>query len=93
MILYWLFSNGYTDIANGQSFGRTGVKKPIEGSSDGGKGGDGGDPGIGEWETIYDKWGNPTGSKFVVHKNPGPGEPGADGASGFVLVSWDKEDT
>lgn len=85
------FPNGYTDIANGQSFGRTGVKKPLEGSSDGGKGGAGGDPGIGEWQTVYDKWGNPTGSKFVVHKHPGKGELGSDGASGFVLVSWDKE--
>lgn len=82
------FPLGYTDIANGNSYGRTGVKKPIEGSSDGGVGGAGGEPGSGY---KYQNEGD-IGYRFEKIKDPGPGHPGKSGASGFVLVSWDKED-
>ncbi len=92
---------GYTDIANGQVFARTGVPAPLPGTADGGKGGKGGEPGEGYWETHYKWYQNengewvqdpnmPTGWEFVVTKPPGPGQPGVPGASGFVMVTWDK---
>lgn len=37
---------GFTDIGNGNSYGRTGVSKPLAGSSDGGRGGNPGYPPI-----------------------------------------------
>lgn len=79
---------GYTDILNGSSYGRTGVQKPKDGSGDGGAGGDGGDPGVGY---TYQEEGD-IGVRFKKVKDPGPGHPGKAGASGFALVSWDKED-
>lgn len=82
------FPLGYTDIANGNSYGRAGVEKPIEGSSDGGAGGAGGEPGSGY---KYQNEGD-IGYRFEKIKDPGPGHPGKAGASGFVLISWDKED-
>lgn len=97
-----LYPLGYTDIANGQSFARTGVKKPIDGSGDGGAGGAGGEPGEGYWEQLF--WtpdipgynesnaGQPRGWRFEVTKPPGPGKPGVNGAKGFAMVTWDKED-
>lgn len=78
---------GYTDIANGLSFGRTGVESPVNGTSDGGKGGKGGDPGIGY---RYQNEGD-IGYRFKIEKPGGPGHPGADGASGFVMVMWEKD--
>ena len=97
-----LYENGYTDIANGQSFARTGVEAPINGTGDGGAGGAGGDPGVGYWKQLYwtpdipgyddDNAGKPRGWEFVITKQPGPGQPGVDGADGFVMVTWDKED-
>lgn len=82
------FPLGYTDIANGNSYGRAGVERPIEGSSDGGSGGCGGEPGSGY---KYQNEGD-IGYRFKKIKDPGPGHPGKAGASGFVLISWDKED-
>lgn len=83
-----VFPLGCTDIANGNSYGRSGVEKPIDGSSDGGAGGAGGEPGSGY---KYQNEGD-IGYRFKKTKNPGPGHPGKAGASGFVLISWDKED-
>ena len=77
---------GYTDISNGRSFGRTGVEAPAAGTGDGGKGGDGGEPGVGY---LYQEEGD-IGYRFKRVKEPGPGKPGKAGASGFVLVFWDK---
>ena len=77
---------GYTDISNGQSFARTGVKAPLSGTGDGGKGGDGGEPGVGY---LYQKEGD-IGYRFKIEKYPGPGRPGVAGASGFVMIFWDK---
>jgi len=85
---------GYTDIANGDSYGRTGVQTPRDGTSDGAAGGKGGEPGIGEWDKasliiegsgkkIYYSW-------WRVVKEPGPGHMANKGADGFVLVFWDK---
>lgn len=114
-----LYPNGYTDIANGQSFARTGVAVPLPGTGDGGKGGDGGEPGQGYWNQKFWTQGDvdsghhpgaslngkpvPSGTPgstsivgaskgwdFVVTKPPGPGKPGVAGATGFVMVTWDK---
>lgn len=116
-----IYPNGYTDIANGQSFARTGVQQPLDGTGDGGAGGKGGEAGSGYWEQQF--WtqddvdsgkhpgasidgkpttpdtpgsesivGKPKGWKFIVTKDPGPGQPGVAGAKGFVMVTWDKED-
>lgn len=94
-----LYEGGYTDIANGQVFARTGVAAPLAGSGDGGAGGAGGDPGEGYWEDLYWDWidpstGNPAhkGWDFVITKEPGPGHPGVAGATGVVMVTWDKAD-
>lgn len=48
-----LYPNGYTDIANGQSFARTGVSAPVDGTGDGGAGGKGGEAGSGYWDQKY----------------------------------------
>lgn len=84
-----LYENGYTDIANGQSFARPGVPVPLPGTGDGAKGGAGGTPGAGYLEYVpgivsggHNEW--------VVTTEPGPGGPGRAGASGFVMVTWDK---
>lgn len=81
---------GYTDIANGQVFARTGVPAPLPGTADGGKGGKGGTAGSGYWEQVFWPDGRPRGWDFVVVEEPGPGQPGIAGASGFVMVTWDK---
>lgn len=86
------YPNGYTDIANGQVFARTGVAVPESGTGDGGKGGDGGDPGQGYWKQLFWDDGRPRGWDFVVTKEPGKGKPGKAGASGFVMVTWDKSE-
>ena len=86
---------GYTDIANGDSYGRSGVPVPKNGTSDGAAGGKGGTPGVGGWgkasliiegsgQKIYYSYWDPI-------KAPGPGEDAKRGANGFVLVFWDKE--
>lgn len=87
-----LYEGGYTDIANGQVFARTGVAAPLSGSGDGGAGGEGGEPGRGYWRhnphpTIPGEY---TGWSFIITKDPGPGKPGVAGASGVVMVTWDK---
>lgn len=91
-----IFPLGYTDVASGNSYGRTGVPVPLKGTSDGAAGGAGGEPGIGGWgkastiiagsgRKIYYTYWDPV-------KQPGPGKMGKDGADGFVLIFWDKED-
>lgn len=85
-----LYDNGYTDIANGQVFARTGVKAPLPGTADGGAGGQGGEPGQGHWEQLFWPDGRPRGWDFYVTKRPGKGKPGVAGATGFVMVTWDR---
>ena len=87
------YPNGYSDIRSGDSFARTGVAVPESGTGDGGKGGRGGNKGEKHRETNYDLDGNPIGSYTVIDVYPGPGAPGAAGASGCVVVYWDKEET
>ena len=86
-----IYPVGYTDLANGDSFGRTGVSKPIDGTGDGGKGGEGGEAGSGYWKQLFWPDGRPRGWDFVVIKKPGLGKPGVDGADGCVVIYWDKE--
>ncbi len=85
-----LYPGGYTDIANGNTFCRTGVEKPLPGTGDGGKGGRGGDPGEGYWQQLFWPDGRPRGWDFIVTEPPGPGHPGVAGASGFIMITWQK---
>ena len=97
-----VFRYGYTDIQSGESYGRTGVKKPLPGSGDGGAGGAGGVKGNKHMETIKDYTVNGTiEDNFtgvyiekdveVVDNYPGDGKPGVNGATGCVVVYWSKE--
>lgn len=95
---------GYTDIASGDSFGRTGVTSPLPGSGDGGTGGRAGAKGNQHEETytVYvqkgEDWiGGINTAPFVPEKRkrtvidnyPLPGGVGAKGAYGCVVVYWD----
>lgn len=86
-----LYPLGYSDIASGSSYGRSGVKAPIDGTGDGGQGGDGGEAGVRHRETTYNKDGKPTGSHMVVDCYPTKGKPGVAGANGICVIYWDKE--
>lgn len=84
------FDPNFTDIASGNAYGRDGVTLPIANSGDGGKGGKGGVKGNYHTETTQ----NPDGSSSshtVIDNYPGEGEPGVPGASGCIIVYWDKE--
>lgn len=90
-----IFTPAYTDIASGDAFGRTGVVAPLAGTGDGGAKGKGGVKGNKHVETTkkVDEEGNVTTSfKTIVDNYPGKGTYGKPGASGFVVVYWDKED-
>lgn len=90
-----VYPAGYTDVGSGSSFGRTGVLKPLAGTSDGGSGGEGGEAGIGGWGKASMIL--PSGRKLYYtywdpKKAPGKGKEASAGASGFVLVYWDKDE-
>lgn len=96
------YANGYTDIASGDSFARTGVKAPLPGSGDGGAKGVGGVAGNRHEETYRDYTigghlpGNTDGvyilaTKTVVDNYPTDGTPGVAGATGCVVIYYDKE--
>ena len=85
------FPFGYTDIASGDSFARTGVQKPVPGSGDGGAKGLGGIKGNRHREPSYDLDGNPVGSHWEIDNYPGEGTAGQAGVSGCVVIYWDKE--
>ena len=87
------YENGYTDIASGDSFARTGVSDPKPGTGDGGAKGIGGSQGVRHRETNYDSNGNPSGSHMVIDAYPGKGTAGVAGATGCVVIYWDKEET
>ena len=87
------YPNGYTDIQSGDSFARTGVAVPKSGTGDGGKGGRGGNKGERHKEKQYHPDGSPAGSRWVIDVEPGTGTSGAIGASGCVVVYWDKEES
>lgn len=90
------FPYGYTDIASGDSFARTGVAVPESGTGDGGAGGRGGVKGNkhGQINRGVDEDGNPyTEYVTVIDNYPGTGTSGVDGAPGCVVLYWDKEET
>lgn len=84
------FSPNYTDIASGDVFSRAGVPSPILNTGDGGSGGSGGVKGNRHEKTWTDADGN-THYDTVIDNSPGNGRPGTPGASGCVVVYWDKE--
>lgn len=88
---------GFSDVASGDSYARTGVADPKPGSGDGGKGGEGGEPGFRyyKWTIEYDEDGRPVHgyARLAVDVPPGEGKPGVAGATGCVVVYWDKEET
>lgn len=86
------YENGYTDVASGDSFARTGVAKPRAGTGDGGAKGTGGTQGRRHRETSCDLDENPSGSYWEIDAYPGIGTNGKSGALGCVVVYWDKED-
>ena len=94
------YEYGYTDVASGDSFARTGVKAPLPGSGDGGVGGEGGAQGHRHTEKDYTVGGTLPGGNNevyipvdVIDNYPGTGTPGAAGATGCVVIYWDKEAT
>ena len=97
-----VFPNGFTDIQSGDSYARTGVNNPLPGSGDGGAKGIGGVQGHKHEETYRDFTcgGTLPGDQHnvyipvdveVVDNYPTPGTPGVSGATGCVVVYWDKE--
>nr|DAM89651.1 MAG TPA: hypothetical protein [Caudoviricetes sp.] len=84
------YANGYTDVASGDSFARTGVAAPLPGSGDGGAAGKAGAQGRRQWVTKQNEDGSTTG-KWKVYSQPGKGTAGKQGAPGCVVVYWDKE--
>ena len=109
-----VYANGYTDIASGDCYARTGVKNPVAGSGDGGEKGYGGVKGNRHQEEINTSLGtsivvppsnNGTSSSpesppsgevggteivTVVDNYPGSGSSGKVGATGCVVVYWEK---
>lgn len=87
------FEYGYTDIASGESYARTGVKTPIAGSGDGGAAGSAGKKGNRHTEKVQ-KY-TPEGefieyTKTVVDNYPGNGTVGVNGATGCAVIYWDE---
>lgn len=84
------YENGYTDVASGDSFARTGVAKPRAGTGDGGAKGIGGRQGQRHEVPIYDGNGNEIGFKLVVDVEPERGTAGVNGVFGCVVVYYNK---
>lgn len=94
-----VFANGYTDIASGDCWARTGVDEPQPGSGDGGAGGQGGFKGykriikgrvpIEDPETGEITWEER--EVEIIDVNARFGQPGAVGATGCAVIYWDKE--
>lgn len=80
----YVYPYGFTDIASGDSYGRTGVKNPLPGSGDGGAGGKGGRKG--NRRTVS----SDTAIVEVIDNYPGVGEPGVKGATGCIVIWYDK---
>ena len=95
------YPTGYTDIVTGYSFARSGVPSPNPNTGDGGIGGKGGAQGNRHEETINTAIGGGIGggdpavgdteTVTVIDNYPGSGTQGTSGASGCVVVYWDKE--
>lgn len=81
--------NGYTDIANGDVFARDGVGAPLVNSGDGGRGGAAGRKGVTHTASVSLSDGSSV-SYTVIDAYPTPGEIGAAGGSGCVVVYYNK---
>ena len=97
-----VYPNGYTDVQSGDSYARTGVAVPKSGTGDGGAKGTGGVQGHKYTEIVKDYTvggtlpGNSGGVYIPVEvtrviNHPGAGTPGKAGATGCVVIYWDKE--
>lgn len=98
-----VYEYGYTDIASGDSFARTGVKSPKQGSGDGGAKGIGGVKGNKHTESGKEtiKVENPetgemeettvTTLRTVIDNYPGKGTKGVNGVIGCAVIYWDKD--
>lgn len=91
------YTNGYTDVRSGESYGRSGVKNPIPGSGNGGIRGIGGVKGNRHQETRKKRRKAEDGSYYwvdvqvtVVDNYPGDPEPPSMGVRGCVVVYYDK---
>ena len=84
------FSPNYTDVTSGSAYARDGVSVPRAGTGDGGAKGIGGIKGNRHYEQRYDSDGFPAGSELVIDNYPTNGTPGKPGASGCVVIYWDK---
>ena len=98
-----VYEYGYTDIAYGDSFARTGVQSPIPGTGDGGAKGIGGVKGNKRTELCKEtiKVENPetgemeettvTTLRTVIDNYPGKGTKGVNGVIGCAVIYWDKD--
>jgi len=66
-----VYPYGFTDIASGSSYARTGVANPLPGSGDGGAGGAGGEAGAGYWEPQYITEEDVDNGRFPGHNSQG----------------------
>lgn len=94
------YTNGYTDVRSGDSFGRSGVRNPIPGSGNGGIRGIGGVKGNTHQETRTHKFYDENGNVYwedvevtIIDNQPGDPEPPSTGVRGCVVVYWEKEET
>ena len=83
------YDPSFTDLGNGNTYGRTGVKNPIDGYGDGGAGGKGGKKGNKRFETAKKSDGTLY-SRTVIDNYPGEAEKGHKGAKGRVVIWWNK---
>lgn len=82
--------NGFSDVASGNVYARDGVQVPLPNSGDGGAGGKAGTNGVTASADVCDSEGNVVGTRTYVVASPTSGQSGAIGASGCVVVYWDK---
>lgn len=81
-----VFETSYTDITSGEVYARPGVPIPLDHTGDGGKGGTGGTKGDRKYTS-----GSGGIWSVEIYSRPGTGGAGVAGASGCVVVYWDKE--
>lgn len=89
------YYDGFSDIISGEVYARNGVESPIANSGDGGKGGIGGIKGERQWVQVRPEDSDTpsipvTEEKWSVSTEPGSGTPGKKGASGCVIIYFEK---
>lgn len=84
-----IYTPSYTDVANGDTYGRTGVQNSRTNTSDGGAGGAAGQRGVTHTSSWTDAEGG-SHSRTVIDQYPRPGGEGKNGASGFVLIYYNE---